>query len=49
MRAEMLPWAEDIRHLLYHNGFGLAWEDHNGIEPKIFGKILLNRLNEQYM
>ncbi len=45
----MLPWAENIRHLLYRNGYGMAWENPGCIEPRGFGRLFLERLNEQHV
>ena len=40
-KDKMLPWAENIRHLLYRNGYGMAWENPGCIEPRGFGRLFL--------
>ncbi len=41
------PWLKDIRHLLYKNGFGYAWENPRSVHPKRFSRLVLNRLDDQ--
>ena len=41
------PWLQDIRHLLYKNGFGYAWEHPPSVHPKRFSRLVLNRLDDQ--
>ncbi len=47
-KSEFHLWMQDVRHLLYSNGLGYAWEDPASLRPKQFSNCLWGRLDDQY-
>ena len=48
-REQMHPWAQNVRHLLYRNGFGYARKTPHALHEKQFARGFLCRLNDQFV
>ena len=41
-------WLENIKHLIYSNGFGHVWKSHNEMNRKWFVEAFKQKLKDQY-
>ena len=41
-------WLDNIKHLIYSNGFGHVWESHNEMNRKWFVEAVKQKLKDQY-